>query len=205
MPARRLLCGLFVLIALAPSPALAKSKDAVDPLAGATLEAGFVDVYRNVEAGSVIIGVHAIDEPFLLITSLPGGLGSNDIGLDRGQVGKQYLVRFKRVGKRLLLVADNTRFVADSADADERQAATDAFAPSVLWAAPIIERPASRAKDAEAKKVLVDIGPYLSGDRHGIAAAMGGPQGIAAALATTEQGDYAIDPCLLYTSPSPRD
>lgn len=196
MPARRLLCGLFVLIALAPSPALAKSKDAVDPLAGATLEAGFVDVYRNVDAGSVIIGVKELDEPFLLITSLPGGLGSNDIGLDRGQVGKQYLVRFKRVGKRLLLVADNTRFVADSADAAERQAATDAFAPSVLWAGPILDRPAgsSRAKDAAAAPVLVDIGPYLTGDRHGIAAAMGGPQDIAAALATTEQGEYAIDP-----------
>lgn len=196
MPARRLLCGLFVLIALAPSLVLAKAADVADPLAGATVEAGFVDIYRNVDAGSVIIGVKELDRPFLLVTSLPGGLGSNDIGLDRGQVGKQYLARFKRVGKRLLLIADNTRFVADSADADERRAATDAFAPSVLWAGPIIEptTKTGRGKDAGAPTVLVDIGPYLAGDRHGIAAAMGGPQGIAAALATTEQGDYAIDP-----------
>ena len=194
MPAQRLLLAFLVLLALAPRPLHAKAEEPPDPLAGATLEAGFVDVYRNVQAGSVIIGVKELDEPFLLVTSLPGGLGSNDIGLDRGQVGKQYLARFKRVGKRLLLVAANTRFVADSTDADERQAATDAFAPSVLWAGPIIERAASRGRDADAQTVLVDIGPYLSGDRHGIAAAMGGPQGIAAALATTEQGDYAIDP-----------
>ena len=196
MPARRLLCGLFALIALAPSLLLAKAANAADPIAGATLEAGFVDVYRNVDTGSVIIGVKELDQPFLLVTSLPGGLGSNDIGLDRGQVGKQYLARFKRVGKRLLLVADNTRFVADSNDADERQAAADAFAPSVLWAGPIIDPQSEtrRHKDAQAPALLVDIGPYLSGDRHGIAAAMGGPQGIAAALATTDQGVYTIDP-----------
>ncbi len=187
---------LSVLMLLAAIPLLAAPTQPEDPLAGSTLEAGFVDIHRNVETGSVIIGVHELDAPFLLVTSLPGGLGSNDIGLDRGQIGKQYLARFKRVGKRLLLVADNTRYIADSADADERQAATDAFAPSVLWAAPIIERPAKRGRgeEAGAQTLLVDIGPYLTGDRHGIAAAMGGTQGIAKALEVAEQGSYKVDP-----------
>lgn len=196
MPARRPLLGLFVLIALTAAPLQARDKDATDPLAGTTLEAGFVDVHRDVDGGRVIIGVKELDVPFLLVTSLPGGLGSNDIGLDRGQVGKQYLARFKRVGKRLLLVADNTRFVANSTDADERQAATDAFAPSVLWAGPIIEVPASggsRRDDAPSAPLLVDIGPYLTGDRHGIAPALGGPQDISDALAAAKQGDHAID------------
>jgi hypothetical protein len=188
--------GLFVLMLLAAIPLLAASPQPEDPLAGSTLEAGFVDIHRNVESGSVIIGVRELDQPFLLVTSLPGGLGSNDIGLDRGQVGKQYLVRFKRVGQRLLLIADNTRFVADSTDSDERQAAIDAFAPSVLWAAPIIQRPANggRGKGNGAQTLLVDIGPYLTGDRHGIAAAMGGTQGISKALEVAEQGSYKIDP-----------
>ncbi len=195
MPARPIPLVWFVLALVAALPLLAAPTQPEHPLAGSTLEAGFVDVHRNVEAGSVIIGVHELDVPFLLVTSLPGGLGSNDIGLDRGQVGKQYLARFQRVGRRLLLVADNTRFVADSADNEERQAAIDAFAPSVLWAAPIIERPAKDGRGKEAAPtLLVDIGPYLTGDRHGIAAAMGGTQGIAKALETAEQGSYKVDP-----------
>ncbi len=196
MPARRMPLALFALMLLAAIPLLAAPTQPQDPLADFTLEAGFVDIHRNVARGSVIIGVKELDQPFLLVTSLPGGLGSNDIGLDRGQVGKQYLARFKRVGDRLLLVADNTRFVADSADADERQAASDAFAPSVLWAGPIIERAGKggRKNAVGAQTVLVDIGPYLTGDRHGIAAAMGGTQGIAKALEVAEQGSYKVDP-----------
>lgn len=197
MPARLPLGAMFALIALMAISLGTRAEDAVDPLANTTREPGFVDVYRNGHSGRVIIGVHELDVPFLLVTSLPGGLGSNDIGLDRGQVGKQYLARFKRVGQRLLLVADNTRFVADSADADERQAATDAFAPSVLWAAPILTRPPARSTQQAAQRaleseVLVDIGPYLTGDRHGIADAISGSAGIAPESA--QQGNYTVDP-----------
>ncbi|MBK8070364.1 MAG: zinc-dependent metalloprotease [Rhodanobacteraceae bacterium] len=184
---------------LAPTaPALAADKP-VDPRCGTTLERGFVDVYRDADSGRVLIGVHQLDTPFLLVTSLPGGLGSNDVGLDRGQVGRQQMAHFRRVGGRLLLVADNTRFVADSADEDERRAATDAFAPSVLWAGSILARPPKpgckahwKTRDDDA--LLFDAGSLLTADLHGIAPAMGGGPGIAGALKAAGQGDYALDP-----------
>ena len=184
---------------LAPTaPAMAGDKP-VDPRCGTTLERGFVDVYRDADGGRVLAGVRELDTPYLLVTSLPGGLGSNDVGLDRGQVGRQQMVHFRRVGQRLLLVADNTRFVADSADDDERRAATDAFAPSVLWAGSILARPSkpgckahwTKADDAA---LLLDLGPLLTSDLHGIAPAMGGGPGIAGALKAAGQGDYALDP-----------
>lgn len=175
-----------VLIPLLLSFAAHAREPATDPLHGSQREAGFVDVYRNLEQGRVLIGVHELDQPFLLVTSLPGGLGSNDVGLDRGQGGKQYIARFRRVGDRLLLMADNTRFVARSEDADERQAATDAFAPAVLWSAPIVSLPAKTGRHANQTdgSVIVDLAPFLSADRHGIAAK----------LKATQQGEYSIDP-----------
>ncbi len=185
LPSSRLL--LLLLICLAPA-ALAKA--AADPLRSSVLESGFVDVYRDVDGGRVLIGVHELDQPFLLITSLPGGLGSNDVGLDRGQSGKQYLARFRRVGTRLLLLADNARHVARSDNAAERAAASDAFAPAVLWAGEIVLDTASdRSRRRGADKgaggaLIVDIGSFLANDRHGIAAA----------LKAADQGDYQVDP-----------
>lgn len=167
--------ALFLLLHFIAFPLVAKDAPP-DPLKGTTRTAGFFDLYTDPESGRLLLGVKALDQPFLLITSLPGGLGSNDVGLDRGQSGSTQVVRFRRVGERLLLIADNTRFIADSADTAERQAAVDAFAPAVLWAGKILKRDDDR--------LIVDIAPYLTGDRHGIAAA----------LKSTEQGDYAIDP-----------
>src|SRR5665213_1866981 len=63
--------------------------------------------------------VQRLDTPFLLVTALPWGLGSNDIGLDRGQSGESHLVEFRRVGARVLLVEDNTKFRAVSGNPDE--------------------------------------------------------------------------------------
>lgn len=187
MPFYRLLCICALTGWLLPGLAVqAKAVAPVDPVQGMRHEAGFVDVYTDTNSGRVLIGVHELDVPFLLVTSLPGGLGSNDVGLDRGQTGAQYIVRFRRVGARLLLLADNTRFIANSADADERAAASDAFAPAVLWAGPIVERPQPRRSTrsaVESTVLLVDVAPYLMGDRHGIAAA----------LKAAGQGDYSVD------------
>lgn len=187
---------LVGLLALAGTPASANETEAHHPLCNTRVERGFVDVYRDLDAGRVLIGVRDLDSPFLLVSSLPGALGSNEVGLDRGQVGRQQVVRFRRVGQRLLLIADNTRFVADSADEDERRAATDAFAPSVLWAGPILAAQGEcESKTPDSKgSVLVDFAPFLAGDRHGIAAVMGGGPGIAGALKAAEQGDYKLDP-----------
>ena len=140
--------------------------------------AGFFDVYRDIAKGRVLLGVHALDTPFLLVTSLPWGLGSNDVGLDRGQSGESHLVEFRRAGPRLLLVEDNTKFRAVSSNADEALSVRQAFAESVLWAGDIVgER---KGDDAE---VVVDVGSLLTSDRHGIARR----------LADAKQGKYEID------------
>ena len=140
--------------------------------------AGFFDVYRDAAKGRVLLGVHALDTPFLLVTSLPWGLGSNDVGLDRGQSGESHLVEFRRVGPRLLLVEDNTKFRAVSSNPDEALSVRQAFAESVLWAGDIV----GERKGADAE-VIVDVGSLLTSDRHGIARR----------LAEAKQGKYELD------------
>ncbi|MEZ5314358.1 MAG: DUF5117 domain-containing protein [Thermoanaerobaculia bacterium] len=89
------------------------------------------------------------------------GLGSNPIGLDRGQIGEPKILRLRTVGNRVLFEAVNTGFRALSENDDERVAVRDSFAGSILVASEIL------ARDAEGS-VLIDLAPFLLRDAHGI-------------------------------------
>ncbi|MGD9582705.1 MAG: zinc-dependent metalloprotease [Lysobacterales bacterium] len=180
----RALLALILIFPLPGAAAAAPSTETGSPpeitaaTRGLTRVAGLFDVYRDDAAGRVLMAVPLDETPFLLASSLPWGLGSNDVGLDRGQSGETRLVHFQRVGKRLFLIQQNPRFVANSADPDERRAATEAFAESVLWAGEILAEQAGPAAS-----VLVDISPLLLLDLHGIGER----------LAQSGQGRYQID------------
>lgn len=162
-------------LAEAPAASAPAPKALADLTRGLQAQPGFIDVWRDTDKGRVLLAVSMLDQPFLMLTSLPYALGSNDVGLDRGQAGELRVVRFERHGGRLFLVQDNTRFVANSADQDERDAASASFAASVLWSGEILAR--------EDGKVLVDFSSFLLTDWHGIAAR----------LAQTRQGAYQVD------------
>lgn len=171
---------LMTLLWLSPSgPARGERPVASpQPLKGMHKTPGFVDIHRDDAGGRVFIGVHALDQPFLLVSALAGGLGSNDVGLDRNQIGEPRLVQFQQAGGKLLLVQNNTRFTADSPVAEERRAAVDAFAESVLWSAPLIDA-GPRAEGPW----IVDVSPLLLSDRHGVLAA----------LRNAQQGEHKLD------------
>ncbi len=139
-------------------------------------QAGFFDVYHDAGAARVLLRVAQFEQPFLMNTSLPYGLGSNDVGLDRGQIGDVRMVEFRRYGKKIMLVQRNTRYVANSADSAERQSVTEAFAESVLWSGDIV------AQDAD-NSVLIDFSSFVTADRHGIASR----------LDNSKQGSYSVD------------
>lgn len=166
-----------VAVAAAPEKPAATAEVAT-ATRGMVHAAGFFDVWRDDAKGRVLLGVRRFDEPFLMMSSLPWALGSNDVGLDRGQSSDSHLVEFRRVGARVLLVEDNTKFRAVSNNADEALSVRQAFAESVLWAGDIV----AERKGADAVAV-VDASPLLLSDRHGIAAR----------LDQTKQGRYEID------------
>lgn len=94
---------------------------------------GFIDIYSDEEQGRVLVRVDEFDEPFLYQASLPRGIGSNDLGLDRGQLGATKVVRFIRSGPNILLVEDNLQYRATSNNQEERQAIAESFARSVIY------------------------------------------------------------------------
>ena len=89
---------------------------------------GFFPMHWDVGTGKLWLEISRFDTEILYLSGLSAGLGSNDIGLDRGQMGSR-LVVFRRVGPKVLMVQPNYRFRADSEDPDERRAVEEAFAP----------------------------------------------------------------------------
>ncbi|MEO1203033.1 MAG: DUF5117 domain-containing protein [Pseudomonadota bacterium] len=137
---------------------------------------GYVPLFWDEDEGRLILKIDAFDAPFIYQSSLPRGIGSNDIGLDRGQLGDTRLVRFLRSGPRVLLVEDNLGYRALSDDPVERRAVDESFARSVIWGFDV----ASESGGA----VLVDATAFFLRDAHGVAAR----------LAEMGEGSYSADP-----------
>src|SRR6202795_1239740 len=138
--------------------------------------AGYFNLYWDGKQGKLWLEIDKWGTEFLYQSGLPAGIGSNDIGLDRGQLGATRIVRFERSGPRVLLIQENLDYRAVSNDPDERRAVHDSFAESIL---------AGFAVSAEEKDhVLVDATDFFLRDAHDIPAT----------LRETKQGTYRLDP-----------
>jgi hypothetical protein len=125
---------------------------------------GYLPVYWDRVAGKLFLEVPRLGEEMIHYSSLPEGLGSNDIGLDRGQIGREKIVRFERVGPKVLLLQPNYGFRASSDNPAERRAVQESFATSVLWG--------FKVEAETADRVLVDATAFVVRDAHGIALAV---------------------------------
>jgi hypothetical protein len=174
---------LLLLPVVAPAIGHASTAPASQPLptviartAGLQRLDGLVPLYWDEARGALLMEVPRIGEELLYQVSLAAGLGSNPIGLDRHQLGATQIVRFERVGPRVLLVAANYRYRARTADAAERAAVADSFAQSVLWGFPV--------EASEGTRVLVDATSFFLRDAHGVAERLRGRR----------QGHYRVEP-----------
>jgi hypothetical protein len=142
---------------------------------------GLLTLYLDRQRGTIMLELPAatdgdIGHRFLYVEGLVTGLGSNDIGLDRGQIGPARLVGLRRVGGRVLVEASNLGFRALSEDPNELRAVRQSFARSVLWGGEII------AEDGDGR-VLVDFTSFVVRDAHGSARR----------LERSEQGKFSLD------------
>ncbi len=163
----------FLLLAAAPSFAAAKEdkEDLASRTAGMTKKEGLLTFYLDAKAGKVWLEVPPTRGKggeigtFIYVDAILTGLGSNPVGLDRGQLGDTRIVTLRRVGGRLLVEQQNLRFRALSENPDELRAVRESFATSVLWGSEITAaEPDGRA--------LVDITGFLVRDAHDIPARM---------------------------------
>jgi len=155
-----------------------------EKVAGLERRPGLLDLWVDPDRGKVWLEVPPVPEGaergevgrYLYVEGLVTGLGSNPVGLDRGQLGEALLVALRRVGGRLLVEVPNLRFRASADDPREVAAVRESFAPSVLWGGEI----AALAPDGRA---LVDFTPFVLRDAHDVAGT----------LRRTGQGAYALD------------
>ena len=125
---------------------------------------GFFPIYWEETAGRIWLEIGLWDTDVLHAAGIGAGLGSNDIGIDRGQQSGSRVVRFHRVGPKVLMIQPNYRFRASSDNPAERKAVEDAFAPSTLWGFTVAA--------ATGDRVLVDLTPFLMQDIAGLAGRM---------------------------------
>src|SRR5213593_911460 len=137
-----------------------KTATITEKVAGMQKFPGYFPFYWDAKAGKIWLEIDKWNFEFLYVESLPAGIGSNDIGLDRGQLGQAYIVRFERIGPRVLLIAPNNAYRANSDNADEQRAVKDAFAESTLWGFEVGAE--------EGDRVLVDATPFYLRDVHQI-------------------------------------
>ena len=141
---------------------------------------GFLPLHWDAKAGRLFLEIPQLNVDMLYFDSLPYGTGSNDLGLDRGQVSPARLVRFERFGPRILLVQPNESFRSSARDPAERLAVRQSFPESIIGSFTVAAENAPGAADAGA--VLVDATDFFLRDAHGVIDAL------------VKQGPYKLDP-----------
>ena len=187
---RALFCISALILAATPAAAQAAAPNSnpkplpgiAEKTAGMERLPGFFNFYWDSREGKIWLEISQWNTEFLYVESLPYGVGSNDIGLDRGQPGEVQVVHFERSGPKVLLVAENENYRAVTDDANQREAVKQAFAQSVLWG--------FDAAAADGDAVLVDATPFFLRDSHNIVTR----------LKMLKQGNYHLDPsrCAIF-------
>ena len=143
---------------------------------------GYLTLYWDAKKGKMFLEIDKLDTEILFHTALSSGIGSNDIGLDRGKISAGKIIKFQRSGPRILMVQQNYDYRATSSDKMEKLAVEQSFAQSVLWGFDVAGE--------EGNKVLVDATSFYLRDGYDAAAT----------IARAKQGSFRLDPsrCAFY-------
>lgn len=174
---RLFLSFIIALVTLSSAAAQEKAerKSIGDRVRGLQKLDGYFPLYWDAETGKLLMEISRFRQEFLYQVSLPTGVGSNPLGLDRGQLGDTHVAHFERVGPKVLMVEPNYRYRAITNDAAERRAVEESFARSVLWG--------FKVEAVDGERVLVDATSFFLRDTHGVADR----------LRESNQGQYRLD------------
>lgn len=136
---------------------------------------GYFPFYWDARQGKIWLQIDKWDAEFLYLETLANGMGQNDVGLDRGQRGEGRVVKFQRIGPRVLLIQSNYDFRATSDNAYERRSVAESFPLSALWGFEVA------AEDGDS--TLVDATSFFLHDAHDVIARLRGSQ----------QGNFTLD------------
>lgn len=136
---------------------------------------GYIPMFYEESSGKLFFQISRWNEELLYYLALPQGLGSNDIGLDRGLQGGERIIKFEKAGRKILMVQPNYNYRAITNDPAEKKAVEESFASSTLWG--------FTAEAANKDTVLVDATDFLLRDA----------MQVSNRLRRQQQGTYALD------------
>jgi len=169
---RILLLPLFALLL----PFLAVAQESIsEKTSGMEKYEGFFDYWWDEDTGKIWLEIDKLDQEFIYVNSMAAGVGSNDIGLDRSQLGNTRIVKFEKVGPKILMVQPNYDYRASSENRLEKKSIDEAFAQSVLFGFEVAA--------SEGDRILIDLTEFLMQDVHGVSNT----------LSRSNQGNYSVD------------
>jgi hypothetical protein len=160
---------LFLLFSLTASAQIAEKVKSMKA------HKGYFDFYYDESNDKIFLEVKKLNQEFLYTYSLAQGVGNNDLGLDRGQLGNEQVVFFEKQGNKIFLVQPNTQYRANTSNALEKLSVQQAFAKSVLYGFKI--------ESSENGAYLIDLTDFLMQDAHGVLKR----------LMQAKQGSFSLD------------
>ena len=136
---------------------------------------GYLNFYWDDNKGKIYLEIENLNQELIYINYLSAGIGSNDLGLDRGQIGGTRIIKFVKMGPKILMVQPNYKYRAISNNEEEIKSVEDAFAKSTLWGFQIVA--------SDKNKYLIDISDFVIRDSHRISQR----------LTQRNQGSFKVD------------
>ncbi len=136
---------------------------------------GYFNYYYDSGKDKVYLEIKNLESEFLYVNALSEGIGSNDIGLDRGKLGGGAVVFFRKAGNKILLIKPNQKYRALTDNVEEKKSIKEAFAKSVLHGFVI--------KEEKDNVYLVDATSFFVQDKFGVANT----------LSRSGEGNYTLD------------
>ena len=169
---RILLLSLFALLL----PVIATAQESIsEKTSGMEKYDGFFDYWWDEDTGKIWLEIDKLDQEFIYVNSMAAGVGSNDIGLDRSQLGDTRIVKFEKVGPKILMIQPNYDYRASSENRLEKKSIEEAFAQSVLFGFEVAA--------TEGDRILIDLTEFLMQDAHGVSNT----------LSRNNQGNYSVN------------
>jgi len=132
-----------------------------ETLEGLSAQDGFFTIFAAADQDIILARLPAPGADGVMLRAiyaqrLEAGLGSNPLGLDRGNGGSGVIIAFRKIGDKAVIEAENTTYRATTDNPKETEAVRQSFARSFLWSGAI----ESSGEDG----VLVDITSFLKRD-----------------------------------------
>lgn len=145
---KRIRLLLSLLLCLTTTSLLGSAQTGKEPAPPETISArtngmqkhdGFLPYYWDAKKGALLFELSATtrEREFLYFSGLGSGVGSTNVFADRSTTSSSAVCRFRQVGSKVLVIAENMSFRAENGSTDLKRSVELSFPTSVLAALPV--------------------------------------------------------------------